>query len=65
VLWGKDGYISGFRFHRETVAWHIMTMQAGTFHDYWVTDGRFHHILETSWMDMPFSMFFLTNGYES
>ena len=58
VAWGTNGYISGFRYRRDTtIAWHITTVQAGTIRDYWVTDGRFRPILETHWTFTPSTVF--------
>jgi len=64
VFWGKDGYIIGFRYHRETLAWHITTVQPGAIRDYWVTDGRFRRILETRCTFTHFSMLFVTDDAE-
>jgi hypothetical protein len=65
VFWARDGYIIGFRYHRDTTAWHITTVQAGGINDYWVADGRFHRILETRCRFTDFSMLFVTDDVEA
>jgi hypothetical protein len=66
VFWGTDGYIIGLRYHREmTAAWHITTVRAGTLHDYWVTDGRFHRILKETLYAYAISMLFTTDDAET
>ena len=66
VAWGTNGYVSGFRYRRDTTtAWHITTVQAGTIRDYWVTDGRFLlPILETRWNSTP-SIVFVTDDADA
>jgi hypothetical protein len=65
AAWGKDGYIVGSRYRRETTAWHITTARAGTIHDYWVAGGRFRHILETRCTFTPFSKIVVTDDAEA